>query len=312
MKNLKETFIICNPKAGGGLATKKWEKFSELLKTSQIQVESKLTQYPGHATKISADLVEKGYKRIAVFGGDGTLNEVLQGVINNDRIKSNELILIFLGAGSSCDFEKVFEQRQSLLDRLLSEKTYLIDVCKVECRDFKGLKIVRYFVANSSIGVISLAIQKFDTATRLINLLKKVSVDAAALSVGFKALLEFDEVKCNLKLDNKELWNLKLKNLTVFKSPYFGGGMNYGIKTRADDGIFHIGIIDSISRLKLFSLIPSLYTGKIFFKKPAHYDQCKFLEIISNQKVFIETDGEIIGYPPAKYSIFPKALRVIV
>ncbi len=312
MKILNDTFIICNPEAGGGLARKRWKNFKEILETSQIKVESQLTNYQGHAAEISAYLVERGYKRIAVFGGDGTLNEVLQGIISDDKVKSEELTLIFLCAGSSCDFEKMFEQKQNLLDRLLSKKSYLIDLCKVECQNLKGFKTTRYFVANSSIGVISLAIEKFDSATKFVNLLKKISVDVAALSVGFKALFEFDELKCELKTDEKQFENLRLKNLTVFKSPYFGGGMNYGIKTRADDGILHVGIIDSVNRLKLFSLIPSLYTGKILLKKPAHYEKCKSLEIISYQKVFIETDGEIIGHPPAKYSIFNKVLRVIV
>ncbi len=206
----------------------------------------------------------------------------------------------------------MFDKRQSLLDRLLSKDSYLIDVCKVECEDFNGKRITRYFVANSSVGVISLAIQKFDTASKIINFLKKISVDIAALSVGVKALLEFGELKCELKLDSKQFKNIRLKNLTVFKCPYFGGGMNYGIKTRADDGILHIAFIDYISRLKLFGLIPSLYTGKILSKKSAHYEKCKSLEIISDQKVFIETDGEIIGYPPARYSILEKILKIVV
>ena len=312
MKNLNNTFIIYNPKAGGGSAQKKWEEFRKVLESSRIKVEFKPTSCAGHAIEISADLVEKGYRRIAVFGGDGTLNEVLQGIINNDKVKSEELTLIFLPAGSSCDFEKMFDKRQSLLDRLLSEKSYLIDVCKVECEDFNGKRITRYFVANSSVGVISLAIQKFDAASKFINFLKKISVDIAALSVGVKALLEFDKLKCELKLDSKQFKNIRLKNLTVFKCPYFGGGMNYGIKTRADDGVLHIAFIDYVNRLKLFGLIPSLYTGKILSKKSAHYEKCKSLEVISNQKVFIETDGEIIGYPPARYSILEKILKIVV
>jgi len=312
MKNLNETFIIYNPKAGGGSAQKKWEDFQKILESSRIKVKFKPTSCAGHATKLSADLVEKGYKRIAIFGGDGTLNEVLQGIISNDKVKSEELTLIFLPAGSSCDFEKMFEKRQNLLDRLLSEKSYLIDVCKVECEDFNGKKITRYFVANSSIGVISLAIQKFDSPSKIINFLKKFSVDIAALSVGVKALLEFDELKCELKFNGKQFKNIRMKNLTVFKCPYFGGGMNYGIKTKADDGVLHIAFIDYISRLKLFGLIPNLYTGKILSKKSAHYERCKSIEVISDQKVFIETDGEIIGCPPAKYSILEKALKIIV
>jgi len=309
---LEQTFVICNPAAGGGLARKRWEKFRSQLEENRIQIEFQLTQYPEHATEISSRLIEKGYKRIAVFGGDGTLNEVLQGVLTDDQVKSTELQLIYLAAGCSCDFQKMFPQRQSLINRLLSKESYTIDICKVQCQDFDGSPQVRYFLVNSSVGVISLAIQKFDAAKRLVKWLKQISVDAAALSTGISALIQFGEILGDLRLDQQEFKNQRLKNLTVFKCPYFGGGMNYGIKTQPDDGLLYTAIIDSVSRLKLFSLIPSLYTGKIFKSAAAHYKQCRSFEFRSNQQVFIETDGEIIGYPPAKYSILEKAIRVIV
>jgi len=307
-----KVFIICNPEAAGGLARKKWKKFQSQLEANRIQFECQFTEYPEHATEISSALFERGFRRIAVFGGDGTLNEALQGVLAEDKVKSQELELIFLGAGSSCDFEKMFPRKQSLIERLLSKKSFIIDICKVECQDFNGSPTARYFLVNSNIGVISLAIQKFDAAKLLVKWLKQISVDAAALTAGLSALLQFGELLCDIKIDQEELKEQRLKNLTVFKCPYFGGGMHYGIKTQPDDGLFYATLIDSVSRFRLFSMIPALYTGKIFEKKAAHYKECSSLYLSCHQKVFIEADGEIIGYPPAKYSILQKAIKVIV
>jgi len=306
------TFIICNPEAGGGLARKRWKEFKSQLEAKRIQFEYQFTQYPEQAIEIASYLIEKGYKRIAVFGGDGTLNEVLQGVLIDDQVKSPELQLIYLGAGSSCDFEKMFPRQQNLMSRLLSKVSYTIDICKVECLDFNGSPKVRYFLVNSNVGVISLAIQKFNAAKLLIKWLKQISVDAAALTAGLSALLQFGEIWCEFRLDQEEFKGQRLKNLTVFKCPYFGGGMHYGVKTQPDDGRLYAAIIDSVSRLKLFSMIPALYTGKILKRKAAHHKHCSSLELICNQKIFIETDGEIIGFPPAKYSILKKAIKVIV
>jgi len=313
MKMLSEqTFIICNPEAGGGLARKKWEEFQNQLQENRIQFECQSTEYPEHAIEISSSLVEKGCRRIAVFGGDGTLNEVLQGAFVEDKVKSPELELIFLSAGSSCDFEKMFPQKLSLIERLLSRKPFVVDVCKVKCLDLNGSPTVRYFLVNSNIGVISLAIHKFDAARLLVKWLKQVSVDAAALIAGLAALLQFGELRCDIRILQEEFKDLKLKNLTVFKCPYFGGGMHYGVKTQPDDGLLYASLIDSVSRFKLMGMIPALYTGKIFKKKSAHYKECNGLELFCDQKVFIEADGEIIGYPPAEYSILKKAIRVIV
>jgi diacylglycerol kinase family enzyme len=308
----KQIFIICNPEAGGGLARKKWVEFQSQLEANRIRFEYQFTAYPEHAIKISSSLLEKGYRRIAIFGGDGTLNEVLQGVFADDKIKSPELQLIFLGAGSSCDFEKMFPRKQSLIERILGKEPYTVDICKVKCQDLNGSPTVRYFLVNSNIGVISLAIKKFDAAKLLVKWLKQVSVDAAALTAGLSALIQFDKLWCDIKIDQEEFKDQRLKNLTVFKCPYFGGGMHYGVKTQPDDGLLHAATIDSVPRVKLLGMIPALYTGKIFNQKAAHYKKFRSLELFCHQKVFIEADGEIIGSPPAKYSILKKAIKVIV
>lgn len=311
MRELKDTFIICNPLAGGGLASKRWNRFSSLLQEEGIRVNYEFTQYPGHATELAEGAVKKSYTRIAVFGGDGTFNEVIQGVVRNDQLVSPELVLIFLCAGSSCDFEKAFDTRKGAIERLLSKNYVNIDLCKVQCRGFDGEEITRYFVANSSIGVISHAIAGFNQGSGVLNFLKKVSVDLAALVSGVKALASFKSFLGELFFDDNGE-KLRLKNLTVFKSPYFGGGMNYGVDSKADDGLLHVATIDSVSALRLFFLIPSLYTGKILNKKPASYRKCRAFEINSGERVFIETDGEIVGFLPAKYRIYPGKLRVII
>lgn len=311
MRELKDTIIICNPLAGGGLASKRWKRFHSLLESKKIKVMYEFTEYQGHATELARKAVDRGYKRIAVFGGDGTFNEAIQGVIEEDSPVLSDLVLIFMCAGSSCDFEKVFKTQKTALEKLLSEEVFKIDLCRVKCRGFEGEEITRYFVANSSIGVISHAIAGFNQGSRVINFLKKVSVDMAALTAGVKALASFKTFEGRIIFDDEER-EVRLKNLTVFKSPYFGGGMNYGMDSRADDGALHVATIDSVSSLRLFSLIPSLYTGKILGKKPASYRKCKRFEIRSGENVFVETDGEIVGYLPAEYSIFPNRLRVIV
>ena len=173
-------------------------------------------------------------------------------MISDDQPKFPGIQIIFFGAGSSCDFEKFFPRRQPLIERLISKESCAFDICKVECKGFEGEKIKRYFLANSSVGVISLANQKFDTAKHMVKFLKKVSVDAAALISGVSALFRFDEIECDLTFSQEKIDNKKLKNITVFKCPYFGGGMHYGVETQPNDGILHVAMIDSVSHRRLF------------------------------------------------------------
>ena len=158
-----ETFIIVNPTAGDGQAEKRWRDFENDLKNNQIPYQAEITENQNHATELIPEAVSSGYNRIGVFSGDGTLNEVLQGIFKEDRIISDDIKLIFFPAGSSCDFEKKFNNNRSFLDRIQADDSVSIDIFKVECQDFSGKQISRYIINNSSIGIISLANEKFNS-----------------------------------------------------------------------------------------------------------------------------------------------------
>jgi diacylglycerol kinase family enzyme len=106
-KPSKKTFFICNPAAGAGLAHERWSELYDELIAHNIEFDYQFTTMPKNATKIASDLIEHGYNRIAVFGGDGTVNEVLQGIMKNGKAP-DQLKLILIPAGSSCDFAKKY------------------------------------------------------------------------------------------------------------------------------------------------------------------------------------------------------------
>ena len=142
--------------------------------------------------------------------------------------------------------------------------------------------------------------------------LKRINIDAAAVATGFITLLKRHEMVCDLRLDGEHLAQQKISNITVFKTPYFAGGMNYGVPTALDDGFLHIGIVESTARLRLMSMMVSLYTGKIFNRRGTRYHQCREIEIHTADRIAVETDGEILGYPPIKYTLIKQAIQVVV
>ncbi len=307
---MDELLIICNPTAGEGRAERRWTSFTGELSRRQVPFTAELTKHPGHATTLARAAVTQGIPRLAIFGGDGTLNEALQGMFIDDAA-TTETRLTLLEAGSSCDFAKLFPRR-SPLERLLAGEEQRIDVCRVDCRDESGGPASRYFLNNSSIGVISLGNQKFNTHGGLIRLLKQISVDVGAVASGLWALVRFDPLAGQLTLDDSPAAQVRLSNLTVFKSPYFGGGMHYGAATRLDDGRLYVAMIGATSRLKLLSMIPALYTGKILRKKAARLETCRSLNLESQDRCYVEADGETAGFPPARFTILNRALRVIM
>ncbi|MDD5766334.1 MAG: acylglycerol kinase family protein, partial [Candidatus Marinimicrobia bacterium] len=99
--NPNELFVICNPLACGGKAADRWQTFLERAASFGLRVDARVTNFSGHATEIARTEARNGRHIIYVFGGDGTLNEVLNGVMENDRLISPEIELIYLTAGSS-------------------------------------------------------------------------------------------------------------------------------------------------------------------------------------------------------------------
>jgi len=307
-----ETFIIVNPTAGDGQAEKRWQDCENVLKKHHIHYHFVMTEYQNHATELISQAVSSGYNRIGVFGGDGTLNEALQGLLKEGHIKSEAIKLIFFPAGSSCDFEKKFKHHRDFIQRIQTDNAIPIDVFKVECKDFSGKQISRYIINNSSIGIISLANEKFNSVQGITKKIKQMSVDAGAVICGLQSIFHFNPFSAEMSLDGEKIPLKSLSNVTIFKTAHFGGDMSYGIETVQDDGLLSVVWLDATSRIGLASLMPSLFTGTILNKKQAHYRTCQQFELLTKDKTIVETDGENIGTPPVKYTILPKALQVII
>lgn len=241
------------------------------------------------------------------------MNEALNGLIVKDCPINPSLRLVYLSAGSSCDVAKMFTNPQTFLQRIGGGKAYQVDVCKVECLNARAEKVVRYFLANSSIGIISRSIEKFNQKRPAMNLLKRINIDLAALSAGIKTIQQFENINVRLSYDNQPFSEKNLKNITVFKCPYFGGGMNYGVPTAYNDRLLHVASIGAMDSLHTFQMIPKLYTGTILKTTRADYRQVNSLGIgVVGQQVPIEADGEIVGFPPARYTILPELISLVV
>ena len=307
----KKMFFICNPAAGAGLAHKRWAELYDQLIAHNVSFDYQFTTTPKNATKIVKDVVDQGYRRIGVFGGDGTVNEILQGVMKNGT-DPKKLQLVLIPAGSSCDFAKKYPNGKSHIELALSNELFAVDIGKIECNDKTGNPVTKYFINNSSIGVISLANEKYNNVRGLSKQIKRWSVDAAAIIAGIKAISMFKPISCELQFDDEEVYFTEITNITVFKTPFFGGGMYYNVETKQDDGNLTVALVDRTSKLKLLGLIPALYAGTALNKKPTHHRKCTTLNFDTNRNFYIEMDGESAGYPPAKYSVLKQAINIVV
>lgn len=287
-------------------------QYIQAARSLNIELRPHYTSHHRHAILLARDIAHAGGRRLVVFGGDGTFNEVVNGIFAGDRLLNPQLQLIYIGAGSSCDFLKMFPEALPPLARLTSDKIHWVDVVKLQCHDATGRPLTRYFTVNSSLGIISRSIAIFNQNTYLQRYLKRRNIDWAVLYAGLKNILTFPSFRALVRSET-ESWDSTWKNITVFKSPYFGGGMHYDAATSADDGHLHLALIKKCSIGRTLFLLPALYQGTIFTKTEAVYRRVSRLDIdCASSRLWIETDGEIIGKPPATYTILTKALPVVI
>jgi len=308
---MKKITIICNPAAGTGKAQKCWEKFQAELDTASINYSVQFTEAPNHATELAQTAIQNGATRIGSFGGDGTLNEIIQGIVSTTPGFRDDLELVVLGAGSSNDFEKAFEKK-TWIEKVRGNETILIDLVRADYFDFDGNPAIRFFVNNSSIGVISQAGDRFNKVTGLNRAIKKLNVDAAALIAGVQTITNWDPMNVNLVIEGETEANISMCNITVYKNPFVAGDMYYNRCVKQDDGKLSVALVEVESRMKLLGLIPALYNGTALDKDGTRYLECEWLELQTDHDVVIEADGEIIGRPPARYTILKRAIKTVI
>ncbi|MBT6391651.1 MAG: hypothetical protein HOJ69_10495, partial [Candidatus Marinimicrobia bacterium] len=289
---MKEIAIICNLTAGSGQAEKRWEKFQMELGSASIDYTVHFTEAPNHATELTKNVINNGAKRIVSFGGDGTLNEVIQGIISTSPGFRGDLELVVLGAGSSNDFDKTFE-KIPWIEKIQGDKIIPIDLVRLDYINFNGESATRFFVNNSSIGVISQAGDRFNKVKGLTKIIKKISVDTAAVLAGVQTIATWNPMKVILIVDGDTETDVTLSNLTVYKNPFIAGDMYYNRCVDRGDGKLSVALVELESKLKLMAVIPSLFTGTALDKDGTRYIECEWLELQTDHNVVIETDGEI-------------------
>lgn len=305
----KIPYFIVNPNACYGNAIHHWELFKKNLEAESIHYEHSFTERAGDGKRLALEAIDSGFDLIIAFGGDGTLSEILNGIM---VAKSTDKILGLVPAGSSNDYIKNFKKDENnFFCKILSNSPVEVDVGKIDFVDENGNRKEKYFLVNSSIGVIANSIAYFNNQSGTNRLCKKISLDLCVIISGIKSIVRSHSINCCVKVNGKIFNEGELSNLSILKTPYFGGGMSYNIQVPMDDGEFKIVGINKLSHAEMMSVLPKFYDGTILNNKEVWMCSGTTVEIESEKNELIEADGEIEGFLPAKYTILPKAITII-
>jgi diacylglycerol kinase (ATP) len=307
MSSKKLTFII-NPNAAMGSVGKAWPRIEALAKDRLGSFQALPTAGPGDATNLTRRALLEGTEIVVCIGGDGTLNEVVNGFMQGGGPLRQDALLAFIPMGTGCDFIKTISMPRDanrIFDLILESRTRVIDLGLLRYQDHQGRPASRYFHNLTSFGLGGEVDERVNRTTKALG--GFVSFIWATLI----SLLRYDKKRVHLTVDNTFEQEVMTWNIAVANGQYHGGGMRVAPDAAVDDGLFHITIIGDLSLPQVFLNLPKLYNGKILEVKKVFSLTGKRIEAHSDQRVLLDVDGEQPGQLPVSIEIVPGSLHLV-
>lgn len=273
---MKHLFII-NPKAGKGKAVTFIKEIKEYFKDKEDYF-IETTEREGHATSLVREYVDRNDYRVYSIGGDGTLNEVLNGIIGSNSS------LAVIPAGTGNDFIKSIMEggnNKDILRRTIEGTEEFIDLGKIN---------KKYFINISSVG--------FDAAvTQNARYLKRkpfVSGKLAYLFSIFLTMYKFKGIDVDIIIDGVTI-KRKILLIAIANGKYYGGGMKVAPDAKVTDGLLDICIVNNMSMWRVFRLFPKLIIGRHGDIEEVEFLKCESILIKGKESFPINMDGEILN-----------------
>jgi diacylglycerol kinase (ATP) len=303
----KITFIV-NPNAAMGSVSKAWHQIEALARDRLGLFQTRFTAGPGDATGLARQALIKGTDLIICVGGDGTLNEVVNGFMGEDGPIRPEALLGFIPLGTGCDFIKTVpipRDTNRALDLIRGRHARPIDLGRLQYTDHHGNSAYRYFHNVTSFGLGGEVDERVNRTTKAFG--GFISFIVATLI----SIILYKKKRIRLKVDEVFNQTVTCWNIGVANGQYHGGGMWVAPEARVDDGLFHVTVIGDLSLPQVFLNLPSLYNGKLLQLEKVKTFVGKRIEASSDQRVLLDVDGEQPGQLPVLIQIVPGAVAFI-
>ena len=304
-----KTIVIVNPQAGNGRTEKIWPNIESALEKSIGSFEVLQTTCRGDATDLSRRILKEDAARIVAVGGDGHLNEVLNGFIENDLPVNPEARLSFVMTGTGCDFQRslgISGKWQNAAAKLKDAKVRKIDVGKVTYTAADKTQKIRYFDNIASFG-LSGAVDHCLEHSRLRNYL---GGSPLFLWATIKTVFTHPNQSIRFRINDGPEEEICSRLGLLANGRYFGGAMHAAPEAELDDGLLDLLMLKEISVAKFLWHLPKIYKGthlkipEIFFQKVRKFTA------ESSEQVILDIDGESPGYLAATFEVLPKILNL--
>jgi len=294
--------------AGSCSVRREWPYISRQLRRAGLSFDYEFSKGVGHAIEIASRAADSGYHYLIAVGGDGTVNEVANGILRSNNSASTILGIVSAGTAHAFSLSLgIAEDYVNAFSLLTGQERALIDVGVVQCWS-QGQSIKRFFVNEASVGFSAEIVDAWKyLPTRFGH-----SLNLALRTVaGYKSLATYRNQRLSLREGN-EVESICCCAVVVANGQYLADGMQIAPHASLDDGLLDVVIIGDVTKFELLKIRPTLYNGTHIRHAKIREKKTTTITIESDERLLVEADGNILGESPASFWVIPSALTVVV
>lgn len=307
--------VIVNPKSAAGATGEAWAGIASDLRSHFGSFSVAFTAKPRHGIALGSEAARRGVKLIIACGGDGTISEVANGILES----GTDAELGILPSGTGGDFRRsimIPNRSRDAAGILRTGKTRRIDVGRVTFTNESGAEENRYLIGVASFGMSADIIRRVKNTTSEWLPTQAPRWLSGRVNFGtsmLRAAMESPATEVVVQLDDEHERHLTVANFCIANGRYFGGGMKIAPEAKLTDGRFDIVSIGELGARKILTNAPRIYLGSHLSMDEVHHTLARRVgarAAHNDELVAIEIDGELPGYLPATIQILPGALKV--
>ncbi len=295
--------LIMNPSSRSGKGRQLWPLWEAELRRRDVSFESIITSGPGDAFQLCKN--STGDETLIAAGGDGTINEVLDGIIQSGN-PSLRMGVLYAGTSPDfCRFHGIPTDPIAAVQHLLTGSIRHVDAVQIEHADDAGAPHIATFACGCNIG-LGAAVADFANRRR------RLLGDRLGTGLGvLRALMRTIPIDLDIEIDGEKLHLPQVNNLSILKNPHIASGLKLNVELQPDDGKLVLVAIHGQTRPGLCKLLPGFCSGNAADSEAVLVRECTSVRVCSVAHQAIEFDGDPRGTLPITARILPRALNLI-
>jgi diacylglycerol kinase (ATP) len=305
-----KTCVILNPAAGRGAAGQRRDELEATLRASGLDYTLFTTHGRGGATELTYQAIGQGFTCVAAVGGDGTINEVVNGIIGSRQSGIGEASLAIIPLGTGSDFVRALDgfavgDLSGAVRRIVAGATRPVDVGQIRV-EAGSQELTRVFINGLGAGIDALVAVEVGKITWLTGI-------GAYIVASLRALATYRPGVMTVRYDSKEL-RRRLYFATLGNGRFQGGGFQMTPTGRIDDGLLDLCAVNSLRPDQVLRYYPKLLDGSHVTLPVVTTAQVREVEISSSKPFPVATDGEVVATDATcvQVEVLPGAIRLVV